>query len=300
MGHFLCSHMRLFTALIFFCLSLPTSLLSQGLASPVVQQPAAPSEAPAVAPSGTIERLTKQHILASIPPNAAEHSQAFLSSPSGQYVGYLVRSGTAPGAGGFGNDFCYVQVRDVSTGASVWESDCTPASTSNTCSLVFTDAGLEVFDGSQSAWDAGVDAEHLETLELVDEGDMRMRTRDGELAWKASDRPLANQRCGELGSPGMPSALPRFAAPIEDSRNLPFGQPSTQGGQLQQQQPGGALLNQQPPQPVSGFAQAVGESGQHPLVDNTPFDSGCTRAYHCWSATAFALVLALVAYCFHF
>lgn len=67
-------------------------------------------------------------------------------------------------------------------------------STANTCSLVFSDAGLEVFDGSRSAWGTGVDVSvHLESLELVDEGDMRIRDQNGDLVWRASDDPRSNQ-----------------------------------------------------------------------------------------------------------
>ncbi|MQL76409.1 hypothetical protein Taro_008783 [Colocasia esculenta] len=325
---------RSFPALIVVCLALSSFLLplakSQDIMgpgggafaplaalaftppSPPVEDTAAPSDAPAVAPvvtpsveapsvapivapgavtpSGTIKRVTKQHILATIPAGPGAASEPFISSPSGKYTGYLLRRETTPGAGGFGNDFCYIQVRDTSSGHSVWESDCAPASLANACTLMFTTAGLEVFDGSRSTWDAGVDDQHLETLELVDEGDMRIRTRDGELAWKASDSPLANQQCGMPGSPGLSSALPPFAAPVEDSRNLPFGLPS-QGIQQQPQQPG-TLFNQQPQE---GLAQAVGDHSAHqPLVDNTPFDSASWKVAGSWFTLAFGLALGLM------
>ncbi|CAA6663210.1 unnamed protein product [Spirodela intermedia] len=160
-----------------------------------------------VAPSvGTIKRLTKQDILASIPPGEEPGERPFITSLAGKYSAYLVRSATAPGAGGFGNDFCYVQVRgggNGGTGQSVWESPCAPASVENTCSLVFTAAGLEVFDGSRSAWDTGVEERHLETLEL------------------AADYPLANQQCGAPGSPGLAAARPPFASPIGDGGTSP-------------------------------------------------------------------------------
>ncbi|MQL76400.1 hypothetical protein Taro_008780 [Colocasia esculenta] len=266
-------------------------ILAPAVTVPSVEDPAAPSIAPAtLTPSGTIKRVTKQHILATIPAGPGAASEPFISSPSGKYTGYLLRRETAPGAGGFGNDFCYIQVRDTSSGHSVWESDCAPASLANACTLMFTTAGLEVFDGSRSTWDAGVDDGHLETLELVDEGDMRIRTRDGELAWKASDSPLANQRCGMPGSPGLSSALPPFAAPVEDSRNLPFGLPS-QGIQQQPQEPG-TVFNQQP---LAGAVQPVGvQSGEQPLVDNTPFDSAGWRAVESWFKLASALALGLM------
>ncbi|CAA6655962.1 unnamed protein product [Spirodela intermedia] len=243
----------------------------QPIPPPPVEQPAASSQSPPsaalpaaqpIAPSGTIKRDTKQQILATIPPDAAVTSQPFITSPSGNFVGCLLRRTKAPGAAGFGNDFCYIQVQDTSTGASVWESECAPASTANACSVVFTDAGLEVFDGSRPAWDAGVDADHLETLELVDEGDMRIRTQGGELAWRASDRPLANQQCG------LATGEPSFAAPIGGNTNQPFGQPS------------------------HGTSSQQGNDGQQPLVDNNPFDSASSpRIRHGWLTFASALVL---------
>lgn len=233
--------------------------------------PAAAEGAQAAPPVGTIKRLTKQDILASIPPGEEPGERPFITSPAGKYAAYFVRSATAPGAGGFGNDFCYVQVRDGGTGRSVWESPCAPASVVNTCSLVFTAAGLEVFDGSRSAWDTEVDERYLETLELVDEGDMRIRTAGGDLAWKAADYPLANQQCGAPGSPGLAAARPPFAAPIGDGGSLPFGQPAE---------------GDQPQQPGAGENQ--------PLVDNTPFDSaGLRAAMGGPSSVALALPLAL-------
>ncbi|CAA7399655.1 unnamed protein product [Spirodela intermedia] len=234
-----------------------------------------------VAPSvGTIKRLTKQDILASIPPGEEPGERPFITSLAGKYSAYLVRSATAPGAGGFGNDFCYVQVRgggNGGTGQSVWESPCAPASVENTCSLVFTAAGLEVFDGSRSAWDTGVEERHLETLELVDEGDMRIRTAGGDLAWKAADYPLANQQCGAPGSPGLAAARPPFASPIGDGGNLPFGQPAE---------------GDQPQQPGAGAGAGAG--GQEPLVDNSPFDSASLRAAMGSSCSSVVVVLALV------
>lgn len=144
---------------------------------------------------GTIERTIKQQILATIEPNSYQTvSDPILTSSLGNYAVYFLRRPTAPGAGGFGGDFCYIQVQDTRTHQSVWESECTPMTTVNTCSLVFSDQGLEVFDGSRSAWDTGVDAnDPLQTLELVEEGDMRIRDQSGELVWKASDDPRSSQ-----------------------------------------------------------------------------------------------------------
>lgn len=193
------------------------------------------SLASATPAAGTLERETKQQILASIPPGGAE-PVLFLTSPSGKYAAYFVRTHTVPGAGGLGADFCYVQVADTSSahnggeggiGASVWESECRPISTVNTCALVFSWDGLEVFDGAEEVWHGETNRDgtnFLETLELVDDGDMRIRDKDGELAWRASDEPRHAQRCGAPGSPGLSSALPPFAEPIgAHSSDLPFG-----------------------------------------------------------------------------
>ncbi|GJN08485.1 hypothetical protein PR202_ga26411 [Eleusine coracana subsp. coracana] len=194
----------------------------------------ASSSQPAAAtgvPAGTLQRVTKQHILASIPPHWDENPVLFLTSPSGKYAAYFVRTQTTPGAGGLGADFCFVQVLDTSApgeeGRSVWESDCMAVSTVNTCALVFSWEGLEVFDGSNSVWhtqNAESDSGNfLETLQLVDQGDMRILDKGGELAWKASDQPRAAQHCGMPGSPGLNSPLPTFAEPVGTTEDLPFG-----------------------------------------------------------------------------
>lgn len=70
----------------------------------------ATADAATSVPAGTIQRVTKQQILAAIPPHSEENVTPFLTSPSGKFVACLIRHGTAPGAGGFGNDFCFVQV----------------------------------------------------------------------------------------------------------------------------------------------------------------------------------------------
>ncbi|KAK1297635.1 hypothetical protein QJS10_CPB15g00477 [Acorus calamus] len=249
---------------------------------------------------GTIDRTTKQQILSTIPPTTdAESSPSppnpdpFLTSPSGKYAAYFLRHVTAPNAGGFGNDFCFVQVKDTSTGNSVWESECAPVSNVNTCTLTFTDAGLEIFDGSRSSWDTSVDGQNLEVLELVDEGDMRIRDKDGNQVWRASDNPRVNQVCGLAGSPGLSPAKPPFAAPIGGSTRYPFGQ---QQGQGQQQQGLGLGLG------GSGVGQAQaslglnggGEQVKQPLVDNTPYDSGYSVRVEWWVGVGVAGLLALV------
>ncbi|CAM0872251.1 unnamed protein product [Alopecurus aequalis] len=245
-----------------------------------------PSYATASVPTGMIERETKQQILASIPPHGQENPVLFLTSPSGKYAAHFIRSQTVPGAGGLGADFCYVEILATSEpgaeGQSVWESECLAVSTVNTCALVFSWEGLEVFDGSNSVWHThdteSVDNNFLRTLQLVDEGDLRILDKGGELAWKASDEPRAAQHCGMPGSPGLVPATAPFAQPIgQGSSNLPFGQDEGGNGNA-----GGAL----PQLPVGGAAgqgQGVEEVGQtigfgnQPSVDNSPYDSGALK-----------------------
>ncbi|BAF11453.1 uncharacterized protein [Oryza sativa Japonica Group] len=280
-----------------------------------------PWHATATSPTGTIQRETKQQILASIPPHWQENPVLFLTSPSGKYTAYFLRSQTAPGAGGLGADFCYVEVLDTSDpgaeGRSVWESECLAVSTVNTCSLVFSWKGLEVFDGSNSVWhthDTQSDSQNfLETLELVDEGDMRILDKGGELAWKASDEPRAAQHCGMPGSPGLASAFPPFAQPIgHGSSDLPFG--FGNGDHVAGNGIGGGAVAQPElpvapvPQPelplapvpqeadlggaagVEPQGQGVGQTsfgfGAQPLVDNSPYDSGAWKQVGGCSLTA--------------
>ncbi|XP_062213500.1 uncharacterized protein LOC133914408 [Phragmites australis] len=270
-----------------------------------------PSYATATATAGTLERETKQQILASIPPHWQENPVLFLTSPSGKYAAYFMRSQTTPGAGGLGADFCYVEVLDTTTpgpeGRSVWESECLAVSTVNTCALVFSWNGLEVFDGSTSVWHThdtqSDDHNFLETLQLVDEGDMRILDKGGELAWKASDEPRAAQHCGMPGSPGLAAALPPFAEPIgHGSSNLPFGEEGGRGngvgGVAQPELPlaplpqeadqfGGAAAQGQA---VEGVGQTFG-FGSQPLVDNSPYDSGALK--HGCSFVGIAVALGL-------
>ncbi|KAF8718475.1 hypothetical protein HU200_025243 [Digitaria exilis] len=270
------------------------------------------SHAAATPPAGTIERVTKQQILASIPPHWDENPVLFLTSPSGKYAAYFMRSQTTPGAGGLGADFCYVEVLDTTDpgaeGRSVWESECLAVSTVNTCALVFSWKGLEVFDGSNSVWHThdtqSDDHNFLETLQLVDQGDMRILDKGGELAWKASDEPRAAQHCGMPGSPGLASALPPFAEPIgHGSSDLPFGFGHGEGygaGVGVGAGAGGVAQPEAPlapfPQPelplaplpqeadefggaaaAAGQGQAFGFGNNQPLVDNSPYDSGALK-----------------------
>ena len=50
------------------------------------------SYAAATAPTGMLERETKQQILASIPPHWQENPVLFLTSPSGKYAAHFMRS----------------------------------------------------------------------------------------------------------------------------------------------------------------------------------------------------------------
>jgi hypothetical protein len=278
------------------------------------------SLANATPPAGKIERVTKQQILASIPPKGHQ-PVLFLTSPSGKYAAYFVRTHTVPGAGGLGTDFCYVHVVDTTAAheaevkTSVWESECRPISTVNTCALLFSWDGLEVFDGSEEVWHGETNRDgtnFLETLELVDDGDMRIRDKDGELAWRASDEPRHAQRCGAPGSPGLGTALPPFAEPVgAHSSDLPFGLQPDGNGHAAELPAGGDLPQAAnvgdeaayggAPAASAGFGQgeqdaaafggaAVFGQGDHggaaavggvgatgfgnqPLVDNSPFDS---------------------------
>ncbi|KAF8410439.1 hypothetical protein HHK36_002968 [Tetracentron sinense] len=271
--------------------------------------------AQALTPAGTIQRTTRQQVLASLPPShettsISGSSQMFLTSPSGKYGVFLLRRETSFGAGGFGNDFCYIQVQE--SGQSVWESECASVSNVNTCSLVFSDVGLEIFDGSRSAWDTDADGERLHTLVLLDIGDMQIRDQEGELIWKASDNPIANQNCGSIGAPGLSPAHPPFASPI--SRGIsPFGQSldnqgqqSQLGFQQQQQQQQLGYPQQTLNQPLSGLNQPFsslnqpfGANNQQSFVDNTPFDSGSSREKPFQVGVAFVSLFSFLA-CFGF
>lgn len=108
--------------------------------------------------------------------------------------------------------------------------------------------GLEIFDGSRSAWDTKANGKLLKTLNLLDSGDMQIRDKDGKLVWKASDNPIINQNCGSQPSSGF---------------NQPFSSTN---------------------QPLSGFNQPFssqnqpfGTNNQQGLVGNTPFGNGVSR-----------------------
>ena len=136
-------------------------------------------------------------------------------------------------------------MQDAGTGASTWESECAQVSIADDCSAVFSASGLELFDGNTPTWNTGVHAADVESLELGDEGDLKIRTREGEIVWRDSDSPLVNQKCG------VASGVPSFATPVDGSTKQPFGEPSHHGG-----------------------------DAQH--GDNVPFDSASCRIRHGW------------------
>nr|CAN68078.1 hypothetical protein VITISV_016832 [Vitis vinifera] len=222
----------------------------------------------ALSPAGTIERSTKQQVLASLPPShettqLSGSSQLFLTSPSGRYEAFLLRRETSFGAGGFGNDFCYIQVQEGGR--------------------------LEIFDGSRSAWDSDADGDHLQMLDLLDAGDMQIRDEEGELAWKASDNPVVNQNCGSIGAPGLAPETPPFATPIEEK--TPFGQDQQQQPQLGDSQQGLTQPLSAVNQPFSTLNQPLGVNiNQQGLVDNTPYDSGAQEERKLTTIIVIALV----------
>ncbi|KAH0451140.1 hypothetical protein IEQ34_018439 [Dendrobium chrysotoxum] len=239
---------------------------------------------------GSIARTTMQQLLATLSPGNPSASEPFLSSPSGKYAAYFLRHVTAPvpipDAGGFGTDFCYIQVAEINTTDSRWESDCVPVSISNGCSLIFSDSGLEILDGSNSAWSTGAQTEYPpQNLELDDEGDMTITGEGGELAWKASsDEPRQNQHCGELGLPGLTAAAPPSTQSIGKGSEIPLGQP-----------PSGRSIGRVGPMPEVGNGAGIGYGGL-PLVDSTPYDSGSLKPVERWVGMGRAWLLCLTAF----
>ncbi|XP_020591422.1 uncharacterized protein LOC110032209 [Phalaenopsis equestris] len=274
-------------------------------------------------PTGTIERTIKQQILATILPGQSPSSEIFLTSRCGKYAAHFLRlATTAPTAGGYGNDFCFIQVEDTNSGDSVWESECAPVRTSNTCTLLFDDNGLQVLDGSREAWSAEVNAFHPNTLQLVDLGDMIIIDKDGEVAWKGSDMPRSNQSCGFPGSPPL-------SAQIGLSGSLPFGlQPAADTSSKEESEviedsslaPGQLPVVPTAAGPISGNGNGDSEPSSYrkpaeatfdsrrpaeiglgfsglPLMDNTPYDSGSLRGLEISSSVGiiFSAVLGALA-----
>ncbi|KAJ3682572.1 hypothetical protein LUZ60_015145 [Juncus effusus] len=218
------------------------------------------------APVGIIRRARKQQIIAYITPDSQEKVVPFLTSPLGKYTAFLVRHGSLSRSNGYRKDFCFVQVQETETRKKMWESQCASIHNVNACTLLFSKKGMEIFDGSKSVWDTNADSTEynfLVTLELVDEGDMRIHDKDGKLAWKASETPGVNTHCGVKMAR---SARPPFAQSIGQEGDLPRAADLGLGGQ-------GGRMN--------GVGQAFGFSDL-PLVDNTPYDSSgtCKRKYN--------------------
>ena len=153
----------------------------------------------------------------------------------------------------------------------MWESECAAVSNVNACTLLFSDADLEIFDGSRSTWDSDADGDYLERLDLIYAGDMQIRDKEGELAWKANDNPIVNQNCGSIGSPGLAPETPPFATPIEE--DTPFGQDQQQQPQLGESHQSLSLseplsaLNPSFPMLNQPFGAGIDQHGV--LVDNT-------------------------------
>ncbi|URE19100.1 hypothetical protein MUK42_12827 [Musa troglodytarum] len=221
-------------------------------------------------PSGAIQREMDQQILATVLPDSSSNTQPFLTSPTGKYTGYLLRHKTTPESGGYVRDFCYIQIQDTVSGDSVWESQCEPVNSANACTLVFSDTGLAVLDGSQSVWDTGASSGNNfpATLELADLGDMTVADKDGELVWKASDDPRVNQGCGSPDAPPVAPTSAPFAAPTSGDENIPYNrQPPSYSSN--------GAFGQQQEQRQSAFHGLHGVN--QPLLDNNAYDSGCSR-----------------------
>lgn len=127
-----------------------------------------------LSPLGSIERTTKQQILASVLPDSVS-SQLFLASPSKKYDVFLIRQEISSTSEGLENDFCFIQIQNSSH--SIWESECAPIGKDNICTLVFSDLGLQIYDGTRFVWSTDVEVAKTQTLDLVDGGDMQVSNR---------------------------------------------------------------------------------------------------------------------------
>ncbi|URD77368.1 Translocase of chloroplast [Musa troglodytarum] len=274
-----------------------TSLLPLFLASLLLLLLSPPARATIV--PGSIERTTKQQILASIPPHAAEAAVPFLTSPSGKYTASLVRRQTAPGAGGLGNDFCYIQVQDTGAERSMWESECGPVSSANTCAAVFTAYGLQVFDGSNPVWTPGRSPPTTTSWRRWSWSTRATCASGTSTASWRGRRATTRARTRTAACPALRygAGCAPFAVPIGgDNQNLPFGQPAPSAQQQLLPPQSNTMYDQEQPQhPFGGASQAFGFNG-HPLVDNTPYDSGCSGggAWR-WIGFGVPLLLAILA-----
>uniref|UniRef100_A0A7N0T056 Uncharacterized protein n=1 Tax=Kalanchoe fedtschenkoi TaxID=63787 RepID=A0A7N0T056_KALFE len=170
----------------------------------------------------TVERLRKQQVLASLPPTHEPmptygSSQPFLTSPLGKYSALLVRREAAVGAGAY--DLCYVQVRDGSD-LVVWESDCGMVSDVDSCSLAFTDVGLEMLDEWRSIWEIEAYGGEFRSLDLDDEGDLTIRDEGGEIVWVSSEVQLLHDNAKHYVHHVRPKA-PRPAI-VENELEITF------------------------------------------------------------------------------
>ncbi|KAG6475627.1 hypothetical protein ZIOFF_064855 [Zingiber officinale] len=144
----------------------------------------------------------------SIHPNLMENIILFLTSSFGKYPTSLLCRETTCHAIDFGNNFCYIHVVDTSTWYRIWESMCNPVKSENACSVVFTKYKLQ--------------------------GDICIRDKDDELAWKTSQETqvaYANQDYSLPRFLRLAPALPPFAQPI--SGNKPGRRKAWLGGDTQ-------------------------------------------------------------------
>ncbi|KAK3424931.1 hypothetical protein EUGRSUZ_F01669 [Eucalyptus grandis] len=263
--------------------------------------------------AGTIHRTKDQLLLASLQPSTGTtstspgsiSSQLFLTSPSGSSAAYLVRPVNS--ASSSDNDYCYIQVQGG--GSAVWKSTCASVSQANTCSLVLSGSGLEIFDGSQSSWRTNVNGGHRrnpETLLLLDGGDLHIRDQSGRIVWTASESQAVGQTCGSFGTPrenfafspfgspsyedkpeSLPSSSSSSSSPLRQSLDQ-IGEESEMGynNNYQQQQETMNYPQQQMPnrpsltgfnQPFSTQNQPFGASNQDGLADNGPFENGVSE-----------------------
>ncbi|XP_031476816.1 uncharacterized protein LOC116248267 [Nymphaea colorata] len=213
--------------------------------------------------SSIIDRTRREQLISSLSSSdnggSSGISQQFVASPSGRYGGLFVRQ-TAADSQSYGHDYCYIQI--VGSGQILWESECAPVSTTNRCYLVFSDFGLEIYDGGRSVWDTNADGVKLQTLMMLDNGDLQIRDEGDQVAWKASDYQSNSHRCST-------SSYTPYASPLPSNDPQPaFNQP----------------YNQQPlNQPYSSVNQPFSSTNQQPfgngipLIHNPLFGSGSTR-----------------------
>ncbi|KAI4320938.1 hypothetical protein MLD38_034370 [Melastoma candidum] len=242
------------------------------------------SQAQSSGRAGVIERSKSQLLLASLQPSIDSSvpgsllsSQLFLTSPSGNSFAYLIRHDTSLTSQGAGQGFCYIQVQE--NGNSIWDSTCTPVTEGNACALAFSDAGLQIFDGSRSSWRTNTNHGHLRYLMLTDAGNLEILDQRGMIMWAASQEQRANQNCGNY-SAASPFATPSYNAEpslgqgiIEDSG---FTQPQSTypsglGQNLNYPQQGTSIpagFSGSSNQPFSSFNQPIGGNSLDNLGDD--------------------------------